>query len=78
MTKLALSRLVSLQIAYFRNPKYHLYKQKINEMVKQAEQEDADRNPRGGIRLDMILEQTDEAGVTPGAVRKIPLGHFVG
>jgi len=47
---------VSLQIAYFRNPKYHVYKQKIMEMAKQAEQEDAERNPRDGIRLDMILE----------------------
>jgi hypothetical protein len=37
VTKLILSRLISLQIAYFRNPKYHLYKQKLTEMMKAAE-----------------------------------------
>jgi hypothetical protein len=44
VTKLALARLVSLQIAYFRNPKYHIYNQKLNEMIHQAEQEDKENS----------------------------------
>jgi hypothetical protein len=79
-TKLALSRLVSLQIAYFRNPKYHVYKQKLAELTKVAEQEDAIRNPnKGGIQLDMILENThEESGASPFNVRKSPFGNFGG
>ena len=77
VTKLILSRLISLQIAYFRNPKYHLYKQKLTEMMKAAELEDDSRGQRSGIQLDMILENSHEDfGTSPFSIRKLTHGVF--
>jgi hypothetical protein len=77
VTKLILSRLISLQIAYFRNPKYHLYKQKLAEIMKAAEIEDDSRGQRSGIQLDMILENSHEdLGTSPFSMRKITHGGF--
>jgi hypothetical protein len=64
-------------MAYFRNPKFHLYKQKLTEMMKAAEKEDDSRGQRSGIQLDMILENTHEdLGTSPFSMRKIQLGGF--
>ena len=77
VTKLILSRLIPLQIAYFRNPKYHLYRQKLTEMMKAAEREDDSRGQRSGVQLDMILENSHEDfGTSTFSMRKITHGAF--
>ena len=44
LTKIIVAQLLTLQIAYFKNPKYHFYAEKLADMVKEQERQDREEN----------------------------------